>query len=66
MPQSLTRIPERQPRVMAHACSPGTQEAEGGGSQVGGQPELCSEFKTSLNYTVRPSQDKTKYLFLLR
>ena len=31
------------PGVVAHACHPGTWEAETGGSQVQGQPQQLSE-----------------------
>ena len=39
------------PGVVAHACNPSTWEAETGGSQVGGQPQLPSE---ALRNLVRP------------
>jgi hypothetical protein len=29
------------PGLMAHTCNPSTGEAETGGSQIQGQPELC-------------------------
>lgn len=41
---------------MAHTCNPTTQEAEAGKSQVEGQPELHSEFKTSTEDIVTPTQ----------
>jgi hypothetical protein len=34
-------------------CNSSTRETETGGSQVQGQPELHSEFKDSLDYTVK-------------
>jgi hypothetical protein len=43
-----------------HICSPGTQEAEAGKSQVQDQPKLHSEFKASLGYIARPCLKKTK------
>ena len=39
------------PGVVAHACNPGTWEAETGGSQVHGQPQLLSE---ALHNLLRP------------
>ena len=43
-----------KPGMVVHACNSSTQKAETGGSLgVQGQPELQSEFKTSLNCTAR-------------
>lgn len=40
--------------IMAQGCNPRTQEGEAGEfSQVLGQPKIYSEFKTTLEYTVR-------------
>ena len=42
---------EVSPGMVAHACNPSTWEAETGGSQVRGQPQLLSE---ALRNLVRP------------
>lgn len=39
---------------------PSTQDVEAGGAEVRGQPSLCAEFTTSLNYKVRPQLGAVK------
>jgi hypothetical protein len=47
--------------IVAHACNFSSREAEVGGSQVQGQPRLCSELEASLDCIVRLlSQKQTK------
>lgn len=47
--------------LVGYTCNPRTEKAEAGESlQVLGQPELHSEFKTSLNYAARACLEREK------